>query len=258
MTRKAQARTAQAKAKKPGKKAVPAPPKEKIYHLKKAYQALPPRVQAALRKLTFMEQQFVVAYCTQARGNGTLAIQLIGKVGSYAMQASIASTMLHTLKVRSAIDEWMDAFAMTAAQVTSAVRDLAEANMGPFVKWDSTTKQLQVRVPDEPTWEAHKHWIKSIQCNEKGKVTEIQLHDRQAALREMSKILKLYSEAPIIGFHFHLTRMTDEELVRELELMEGTDDDGKERPQATRKALPPAAIPEAEAEVLDEEPDEEE
>lgn len=199
--------------KKPSKK----PTTPKVPTLPKEYQGLPTKVQARLLPLNTKERLFVIAYCGKARGNATLASQLAGVGQTYATNASQGSMLLQSPPVRAAIDAWMDAFAVSAAQVTAGIADLAQANVGPFLEYNVGTQQLTVKVPDAETWESHKHWVKSVRADaETGRVVHLEVHDALAARRELAKILKLYSDAPIFHFHLHLQQMTDDELLAQL------------------------------------------
>ncbi len=174
---------------------------------------LPKKLKAALDRLTPQERQFVMQYAGKARGNATLAAQLAGVSGPYATVASTASLMMQRPLVREALDAWYEAFAMNAAQLTASITDMIEANLGPFIKYDPKAKTIKLRVEDADTWEAHKHWIKSVEADPKtGKITRLVLHDAMAARRELAKVLKLYSDAPIFALHVHLRQLSDDEL----------------------------------------------
>lgn len=182
-------------------------------------QHLPERVRTALQPCTVSERKFVLAYVGEARGNGALAVQLakLTKTTQHVTTRSArANQFLQVPHVRRAIDVWFETFGITAAQLTAALADLASAHLGPFVTWDPVTKGLKVEVPDAQTWEAHRHWLKSVKVDKKtGMVTDIELHDTVSPKRELAKILKLYSDAPIMNAHFHYHQMTDAELLAE-------------------------------------------
>lgn len=193
----------------------PIPPPALAKHLT----TLPERVQGALLQCSLGHRKFVEAYVGVARGNGTYAAKLAGlggKGADYMRRAVMASQVLRLAHVRAAIDLWMDAVSVNAAQLTFAIADIAQANLGPFVEWgkDGT---LTVKVPSEDTWEAHKHWIKSLKTDpETGKVIEIELHDAAAARRDLAKILKLHSDAPIFALYLQAQSMTDSALIAEI------------------------------------------
>lgn len=195
--------------------------------------ALPSSVWKHMKECSPQEQQFVVAYAGRARGNATLAAQMAGIGGSYSAQSSRASTMLRIPRIRSALDAWLEAFCMSAAQLTGQIVDMCQVNMGPFIQRlkDGT---LKVRVPSDEAWEAHKHWIKGITCDPRsGQVIDVQLHDAAAARRDLAKIMKLYSDAPIITLQMQMSRMTDEEILR-LASDDDAVDDGLGIPMAPR------------------------
>lgn len=180
---------------------------------------LPVMVKSALAECTPTQQRFIVKYCGEARGNGALAAKLagVGRSGGYMMYASRASQMLKEPKVRMAVDAWMTAYAMSAAELTYMLGDLARCNVGPFVELQKNGT-LKVKLQNSGVWEAYQHWVKSVEADPKtGRVTRIHLHDPLAAMRELAKIMKLYSDAPIFNFYLLLQQMRDEELLAELE-----------------------------------------
>lgn len=179
-------------------------------------QAYPQSVKDAFAPLTLMTRRFVLAYVGEARGNGTLACKIAGIEGTYAVRASRASTMLQDSQVREAIDAWMQAYGMSAAELTWGIADLIKANLGPFVEWQADGSLL-VKVPDEDTWEAHKHWIREIETDPAtGKVTRLVLHNSMEARREYAKIMKLYTDAPIFVFTQQVQKMPDDVLLKQL------------------------------------------
>lgn len=191
----------------------------------------------ALLACTPQEQKFVMNYVGKARGNATLAAQLAGIGGGYSAQASRASIMLRAPHVRKAVEAWMEAYAMSAIELTWRVKDMTYANVGPFTQWQSDGTPI-IKAPDEETWEAHKHWIKSIKCDPKtGKVIDLELHDPMVAQRELAKILKLYSDAPIIALAVYARQLSDEELLQQI--AEARAKDGEVFPPSSPQSLPP-------------------
>ena len=177
---------------------------------------VPDAVKQALLACTPQQRVYVIHYCGEARRNQTLAAKLAGVPGSYHAQASTASGWMTDPNVRAAIEAWMDAFALSASEITHALADHAGAHLGPFVKV-RRNGQLEVQVKDDQTWQKYRHWVKAIECDpDTGRVIKVILHDRLTAMREMAKILKLYSEAPQLNMNFY-AQMSDEELYRELE-----------------------------------------
>jgi len=173
---------------------------------------LPESVRLALLDLTPLEQRFIVYYCEQANGNGTLAAELAGVSGDYATRSVRASQILREPRVRKARDAWMTAFALSAAEVTAEMASLATANLGPFVECaeDGT---LTVKVRSAQDWEAYKSWVKAFEADPKtGRITKLQLHDRHAALRDLAKILKLFSDAPQLSLQVYLRSMSDDQV----------------------------------------------
>lgn len=179
---------------------------------------LPPAVQEAMRDLTPVEQRFVMAFCGEARGNGTLAAKLAGVKGVKSTLAVRASQLLREPHIRNARDVWMEHFALGPAEVTAALSDLAGCHLGPFLERDPADGTIKIKVPDDAAWETFRHWIKGVEVDPKsGEVTKIQIHDRLAALRELAKILKLYSDAPQWSLQVYYNSLSDEEVLAEWE-----------------------------------------
>ncbi len=188
----------------------------------------PAKVRKTLGLCTYQEQKFVMKYTGEARGNAVLAAQLAGIPGGYSAQASRGSTMLKSAHVRAAVDAWMEAYGMSAAQLTHSIAELIQVNPGPFTKWN-VDGTIEVKVPKKAEWEAHKHWVKGWTCDpDTGRVVKVELHDAFAARRELAKILKLYSDAPIFALHLHFQSMTDDEILRQWDELEGGGTDGDE------------------------------
>lgn len=190
---------------------------------------LPSRVQQTFASLKHSERLFVYYYTGQARGNVVLAARLAklakatrgrsGKVSeaTYQTLSSLGCQLMLKPQVRAAIDAWYESFNISAATVTASIADMASINMGPFVQYDAATEGLKVKVPDEDTWLAHQHWVKRVKMDpETGNVVDLELHDSLAAKRDLAKILRLTSDAPIIGLFLTVQQMTDEEILREL------------------------------------------
>jgi hypothetical protein len=218
--KKAPAKKAPAK-KAPAKKA---PAKKVAVPLPVSMVELPHRVRAALAPLSMDKKRFVIFYCTRANGNAGLAAKLAGFAArvrggpSKATYPGRGFYLKSDPKVRKAIDVWMDEFALSRARVTRMMADLAEANLGPFLSFEKDGS-LSVKVLDGETWEAHKHWIKRIECDPiTGKVTKVEVYDRKQALDSLAKIMGMMSSNEA-HLHLHLYKnMSDEELLQELEL----------------------------------------
>jgi hypothetical protein len=74
-----------------------------------------------------------------------------------------------------------------------------------------------VRTVSDDEWQAHKHWIKEIECSAKtGRVTRVVLHDALAARKELARILKLHTDQPIIALNLYLRGLTDEQILSKL------------------------------------------
>lgn len=185
----------------------------------KTLESLPPKVKEAFVPLSVPERRFVVALCGDARGNGSLACVLAGICKPDATRpakGSKATRLMRDPRIKAAKEAWNDAYALTGTEVTAQIKELTEITPEPFYEVSKDGKlQLKEKI-DPQEWERYAHWVKSVRTNEDGRVVGLELHDAFAALRELAKINKLYSDAPQYHFHAHLERMSDEELLRQL------------------------------------------
>jgi hypothetical protein len=227
---------AEKKPRKPRKKKVP----KAITDTKKLRELMyyPDSVKEALRPLSVQERKFVLAYVGEANGNGQLACKLAGIAveGAYINRAARASQMMKRQAIRNAIDAWFQAYALTAVELTAQVADIANASMAPFTQVEADGS-IVIKVSDDDTWAAYQHWIKEIECDPKtGRITRIVLHDAQGARRDMMKILKLTSDAPIFAMGLIAAQMTDADLLRALEEARAEEDKATRRPAITATA----------------------
>lgn len=189
---------------------------------------LPQAVAAVLADLPPKQQRFVAAYCGEARGNSSLAARLAGYTAASA--GFHGYSLLKIPQVRKAVDAWMAAYAMSAAELTARIADLAVVHPGPFTKVvmetvttgkgkQKKTTQIPVLkyVMTEETWERYQHWVRAIEVDARtGAITKLHLHDAQRAQATLAKILKLYSDQPILTLNLYLQNLSDEGLLDEL------------------------------------------
>lgn len=237
---------------------------------------LPPAVRAALEPLTPYERKFVQLYCGDCHGNQTAAVQKLrtkiqprkrsggGRAAtkglkhvSYATAASMGSQLLMRPHVRIAVNAWMEAFAMTAAEVTYRIAQKANANVGPFVQLQPEFGRkrkgskkgapikgyvpvLKVQSPED--WYANLHLIKEIEAHPKtGKIIGLKLHDSFAADKELAKILKLTSPDPILALTLVFQQLSDQQVLDEL--MRAQDEVTRSRHGADGPRVLPAGEP---------------
>jgi hypothetical protein len=233
---------------------------------------LPPSVKKALEALSPYERKFVQLYCGDCHGNGVAAMQALrsrqlakqvaknmkprtprkgGKpapAGSkkgiapmtYSTAASKASQILMRPHVRMAVNAWMEAFAMSAAEVTAKIGDLAHANMAPFLvrKFVRGKPVMVLQANDHEAWQSHIHWVKKIETSGKtGQIISMELHDAFAAQKEIGKILKLTSDQPILALNLHFQQLSDDEVLAELGRAHAEIAEGKHGEDAAQRML---------------------
>jgi len=188
-------------------------------------QDVPESVKAAFEPLSAIERKFVVHYCTAARGNALLAAKMAGlaltqkynkdKERKASELAQFTYRWIHSTRIRKAINAWLEAFALGGVELTKQLADAALANVGPFVR-RNRNGSLSIHVDSDFDWDAHKHWIKEVETNKDGVVTRVAVVDPMQARRELAKIMKLYSDQPILALNLYLQSMSDEAILSRL------------------------------------------
>jgi hypothetical protein len=155
---------------------------------------LPKKIQNTLKDLPPKQQRFVMAYCGEARGNGSLAARIAGYPAASA--GFQGYSLLTEPVIRQAVDSWMHEFAMGSAELTARIADTALANPGPFVVVDPTTNKAKLEIT-EANWARYQHWVRALEVDPKSQqITKLHLYDSQRAMSTLAKILKLFSDAP--------------------------------------------------------------
>lgn len=186
---------------------------------------LPEGVKSAFEPLLPIERRFIIAYCGPARGNAQLAGKMAGisvmqvkakdKERAAAEIARYVYTWTHAPKMRKAIEAWMEAHALGAIELTHQLGDASRANAGVFLQRNKNGT-ITIKPSSDFDWEAHKHWIKSAETDKDGRVTRLEVIDPMQARREIAKILKLYSDQPILALNLFLQSMSDADLLAKL------------------------------------------
>jgi hypothetical protein len=179
---------------------------------------LPPKVKEAFAALTNQERRFVVAYCDETNGNGSLAVVIAGfckPTDTRPARGSKSSRLTKNPLIRAAIEAWNSEYGMSGVEVTARMKMLSQITPFPFYEVGTDGKLKMKEKISQTTWEKYAPWVKTVLTNDEGVVIGLVLHDSFAALKEQAKINKLYSDAPVFHFHAHLERLTDEELLRQ-------------------------------------------
>lgn len=181
---------------------------------------LPDPVAEALAPLTPAERKFVIAYCTKALGNATRAAAIATGATTHRGQRSRGGKLVHKPAVRHAIGVWMEHDALTAGEVMGRLSDIATASLAPFLE---DAPHLRFKPARDPVWLAHEHWIRKLEFTDDGRVKTVELHDSHGALRDMAKVLKLFSDAPVVALHLHVQHLSDDELIQRMRDLDATD-----------------------------------
>lgn len=207
---------------------------------------LPESVKSAFEPLTPIERRFVVAYCGPARGNAQLAGKMAGvdqmqtrnkdKERNAQHMAQYVYAWTHGTRTKKAIEAWMEAHALGAIELTHLLADAARANAGVFLE-RLPNGLIKIKPPSDFVWESHKHWLKSVETGKDGVVTRLETVDPMAARREIAKILKLYSDQPILAINLFLQGMSDADLLAKLNELKALQA-GAERAADTMRQLP--------------------
>lgn len=188
---------------------------------------IPPAVWAMLMSLPPMHQKFVIAYCGPARGSGALAAEEAGYTGNGMSIATMAYKLLAQPQIRAVIDAWVRHLALSSAEVTWQIADLTNVTPEPFMQWNEEAQRLEPALTQE-TLAAYGRWIREVEFHENGTVKKLRLHNRHDALRDLAKIYKLYSDAPIMNWFLvaeEVQQLSNEDLLGKLQgLVEARDE----------------------------------
>lgn len=87
-----------------------------------------------MRELTFKQRLFVEAYIGEANGNGTEAARIAG----YSYPSEQSYQLLQKTTVRAAINRRLKTAAMAANEVLARISEIATADIGEFIRIDSS------------------------------------------------------------------------------------------------------------------------
>lgn len=186
------------------------------------FKDLPIGVQSAMRPLALKQQRFVAAYCGEARGNASLAARIAGYTEKSC--AFHGSAQLRDPQVRKAVEAWMTEFAMSAVELTARIAELAQVTPGPFIKVqkvkgaDGKEQEVAALNITAENWARYQHWVRALEVDPAtGNVTRLHLHNAQQAQATLAKILKLFSDAPQVTLNVYYEKLSNEELVEQIE-----------------------------------------
>lgn len=186
--------------------------------------------------LTVIQQSFVAAYCGVANGNATQAYQLANPGCTYSTAASSGSRMLKKDKIQLAIATRFKELSMGPDECLKRLTDIARLDMssitamrtyqvqplqgkkggtGPTV----TVTKLGVALTKEQLEEGFGRLIKKFTVDGFGNLESVEFHDSHAALRDIARISKLYTDATPVNVNVTTNLyqgLTDEELLQRL------------------------------------------
>lgn len=166
--------------------------------------------------LSPLEARFVDAYCGKANCNATEAAEAAGyNCTSRGSFSALGSTVLARPHVRAAVQERFAREAASAEEVVKRMTADARISAAAFIKFDTDGKP-QLNLTQE-SLEMYGTLIKEIDVDpETGRIFKVRLNDSQAARRDLAKILRLFSDGPVINL-MDLQNMTDDDLVKQLD-----------------------------------------
>lgn len=148
--------------------------------------------------LTFKQQKFVDAYVGEANGNASKAARMAGYAAPYAN----AHRLMEIDGIREAISEFYRQNAMPAEEVVSRLTDHAKGSLAPFLA-ESPDGEVYIDLATDEARE-HLHLLKKAKTKRRkyGRgdddfeviETEIELHDPQAALVQLGRHHKLFTD----------------------------------------------------------------
>lgn len=153
--------------------------------------------------LTLKQRLFVEHYLGEFKGNATAAARAAG----YRKPSEQGYENLRKPQIRAAIDEWLNAHSLTAAQVLAGLSQQANATLEHFLVFEEDGS-LRIDLTTEQA-KANLHLLKNAKVKRRtggtGEnawvevVTEIELHDVQTALVALGNYHGLFrrSAAPV-------------------------------------------------------------
>lgn len=135
--------------------------------------------------MTLKQRRFVDLYLGEARGNGAKAAVMAGYSEHTARQ--IARENLTKPDIRAEIDLRLAESAMEAAEVLARLTEIARGTMEDFIRFDLNYPVLDLNQARE---RGKLGLIKSAKPTRYG--LEIEIHDAQAALRDLAKCHGLF------------------------------------------------------------------
>lgn len=150
------------------------------------------------KRLTGKQRAFAKAYCANGF-NGVRAARSAGYKGSYSTLGVLAHENLKNPKVRAEIDKHFKRVAMGADEVLARLTDIARGDLADVLDQDGSFDIKTARRRGKS------HLIKEQRITEKFipqeggddiliRTTKIKLHDPHAALVQLGKYHKLFTE----------------------------------------------------------------
>ena len=132
--------------------------------------------------LTKKRELFVYHYVGECYYNATAAARKAG----YKHPKEEGSRLLAIASVKAAIKELMEENGLSRERVAADIAKLAlSSDISHFLSWG---KDGDVKLDLQAAYEAgHMDAVKKIKVDEQGRVTDIELHDKTALLRDLGR-----------------------------------------------------------------------
>ena len=155
------------------------------------------------------QQRFVEEYAIDL--NATRAAERAGYTGNYSTLSSVAHKLLKHADVAKAVNERLEAMAMSAEEATARMATWARGSVDPFIVGydDEGRPKIDLSTPEA---KANLHLIKEIKYDRHGNMV-IKLHDATAATKTLmqvhGKLIERHEHRHRVELRDHLDEVDD-------------------------------------------------
>jgi hypothetical protein len=139
--------------------------------------------------LTYKQRAFIENYLTA--WNATEAARLAGYSGNDATLAVIGSENIRKPKIRTEIDQRLQAMGMGSDEVLARLSQHASASMEDFIDYSWGVPRIDLQKAANA---GKLHLLKKVSYDKDGRLSSIELHDSQSALVQLGRYHKLFTD----------------------------------------------------------------
>lgn len=141
--------------------------------------------------LNIKQRAFTEFYLTA--WNATEAARLAGYKHPHVQGARLLSD----IRIRAVIDERLQQLAMGADEVLARLSQQASASMEDFIDLSWGTPRIDLQKAEKA---GKLHLLKKVSYDKEGRLSGIELHDSQAALVQIGRYHKLFTDRVVVDW----------------------------------------------------------